>query len=368
MLSSSTPKRVCIFPDRIDDGGIDRYALNLAEILSQQGIDVDLFVTSGEGKLLPQRPKATRLFVGGGSTKRSIVPFYRYLKSENPDLLISANLYIDIVSIVVKAVARVPTKHAVTLHTAFSREDYRGKPLLKQIYTQLCRWLYPRADDIIAVSHAVAKDSQNYFKLKKPIKVIYNPVVTPALYTKGEATPEHPFYQSKKAPVILAIGRLSGQKDFSTLLRAFAELRKQRAAKLLVLGEGEERGLLESLAKELNLSDDLSMPGFVDNPYPYIKNAAVLVSSSAWEGLPTVLIEALAFGTPVVASDCPGGSSEILEGGTYGRLVPMQDPNALANAVLQTLQESPDKPKLMKRGAAFSLEASANEYVRLLGL
>jgi glycosyltransferase involved in cell wall biosynthesis len=366
MPTPPTKKRICIFPDRIDDGGIDRYALNLAEVLLQDGAEVDLFVTSGTGKLLPQRPKNSRLFVGGGSTKKSIVPFYNYLRREKPDLLISANLYIDIVSIVVKALANVPTKHAVTLHTAFSREDYRGKETLKKIYTQVCTWLYPKADYIIAVSDAVARDSQAYFKLKKPIKVIYNPVVTPALYSKSSAEPTHPFFKNKKAPVLLAIGRLSAQKDFSTLLKAFAEVRKSRKAKLLILGEGEERPLLETLAKDLNLGDDLSMPGFVDNPYPYIKQADVLVSSSAWEGLPTVLIEALALGTPVVATDCPGGSAEILEGGTYGRLVETKNPEALAGAVMATLTSSPDKAKLKERGQVFSVEASAQHYLELL--
>jgi glycosyltransferase involved in cell wall biosynthesis len=366
MSNPPTKKRICIFPDRIDDGGIDRYALNLAEALLQQGAEVDLFVTSGTGKLLPQRPKDSRLFVGGGSTKKSIVPFYNYLWQEKPDLLISANLYIDIVSIVVKALAKVPTKHAVTLHTAFSREDYRGKENLKKIYTQACTWLYPRADHIVAVSNAVAQDSQDYFKLKTPIKVIYNPVVTPALYNKSSAEATHLFYKNKSAPILLAIGRLSAQKDFSTLLRSFAELRKTQKAKLLILGEGEERGLLESLAKDLNLGDDLSMPGFVDNPYPYIKNADVIVSSSAWEGLPTVMIEALALGTPVVGTDCPGGSSEILGGGAYGQLVDMKNPNELARAIAETLHTAQDKSSLQARGQVFSMEAAARHYLALL--
>jgi glycosyltransferase involved in cell wall biosynthesis len=365
-MSRPAKKRICIFPDRIDDGGIDRYALNLAEALLQQGAKVDLFVTTAQGKLLPQRPKNSRLFVGGGSTKKSILPFYNYLRQEKPDLLISANLYIDIVSSVVKALAGVPTKHAVTLHTAFSREDYRGKEQLKNIYTQVCTWLYPKADYVVAVSNAVAQDSQDYFKLKKPIKVIYNPVVTPALYSKSSAEADHPFFQQKEAPVLLAIGRLSAQKDFSTLLRAFAELRKTQKVTLLILGEGEERGLLESLAKELNLGADLAMPGFVDNPYPYIKHADVLVSSSAWEGLPTVLIEALALGTPVVATDCPGGSGEILQQGFYGNLAPMQNPTALAAALQATLATPPDKDKLRERGRVFSMEASALEYLALI--
>jgi glycosyltransferase involved in cell wall biosynthesis len=365
-MSTAPKKRICIFPDRIDDGGIDRYALNLAEALLQHGVEVDLFVTNGTGKLLPQRPKDSRLFVGGGNTKKSIVPFYNYLQQEKPDLLISANLYIDIVSIVVKALANVPTKHAVTLHTAFSREDYRGKETLKKIYTKVCTWLYPRADYIVAVSNAVAQDSQNYFKLTKPIKVIYNPVVTPALYSKSAAETTHPFYTNKNAPVLLAIGRLSAQKDFSTLLRGFAELRKTQKAKLLILGEGEERGLLESLAEDLNLGDDFSMPGFVDNPYPYIKQADMLVSSSAWEGLPTVMIEALALGTPVVATDCPGGSREILGGGNYGRLIEMRNPSTLAQAILETLHLPTHKSKLQARGQVFSMEAAALNYLKLL--
>jgi glycosyltransferase involved in cell wall biosynthesis len=367
MSETRNKKRICIFPDRIDDGGIDRYALNLAEGLLESGAEVDLFVTSGAGKLLPQRPKDSRLFVGGGSTKKSIVPFYHYLKNEKPDLLISANLYIDLVSIVVKALARVPTRHAVTLHTAFSQEDYRGKENLKKIYTQVCTWLYPRADHIVAVSNAVARDSQAYFKLKRPIKVIYNPVITPSLYGKSSAEVKHPFYRNKTAPVLLAIGRLSAQKDFRTLLKAFAQVCKTQDAKLLILGEGEERPLLESLAKDLNLGDDLSMPGFVDNPYPYIKNADLLVSSSAWEGLPTVMIEALALGTPVVATDCPGGSGEILEGGTYGKLVEMKNPKALARAILETLHTATDKNKLQARGEIFSVEAAAKHYLKLLG-
>lgn len=197
--------------------------------------------------------------------------------------------------------------------------------------------------------------------------MIYNPVVTPSLYIKNQGQPQHPFFQDKTAPVLLAIGRLTTQKDFGTLLKAFAEIRKHQEAKLLILGEGEDRAMLETLAKTLNITHDLSMPGFVDNPYPYIQKADVLVSSSAWEGLPTVLIEALALGTPVVATDCPGGSGEILEGGTYGALVEMKNPTALANAVINTLTSPSDPTTLKERGQVFSMEASARQYLELLG-
>jgi glycosyltransferase involved in cell wall biosynthesis len=358
------PKHICIFPDRLDNGGVGRYAINLSEALLAQGAKVDIFVTAETGELFPQRPKQARLFVGGGSTKTSVLPLFKYLRSERPDLLITANGYIDILSVVVNMLARHSTQQVVTIHTARSADDMSGKERLKQIYDGLCRWLYPWSKHVVAVSEAVAKDARTYFGLKK-VQVIYNPVVTPSLYTKSQDKAEHPFYQQKTAPILLAIGRLTTQKDFGTLLKAFALIRKQQNVKLLILGEGEDRPMLETLAKELNINQDLSMPGFVDNPYPYIKEADVLVSSSAWEGLPTVLIEALALGTPVVATDCPGGSGEILMGGTYGGLVEMKNPTMLAQSVIHTLATPPDPTTLKERGQMFSMEASAKKYLEL---
>jgi glycosyltransferase involved in cell wall biosynthesis len=364
--TTQAPKHICIFPDRLDNGGIGRYTINLAEALLAQGAKVDLFVTAPDGGLFSQKPKEARLFVGGGSTKKSVVPFFKYLRKERPDLLITANPYIDIVGVIINRLAGQPSQQAVTIHTARSADDMSGKKRVKQMYEVLCRLLYPRAHHIVAVSNAVARDTKAYFSLQKPIRVIYNPVVNPSLYKKSEAIPHHSFYKDKQVPILLAIGRMTTQKDFPTLLKAFAEVRQKLSAKLLILGEGEHRKMLESLAKDLHLGDDLSMPGFVDNPYPYIKQADALISSSTWEGLPTVLIEALALGTAVVATDCPGGSSEILEGGKYGRLVQMKNPSALATAMLAALGEVPDKSRLMERGQAFSLEASALGYLRLL--
>jgi glycosyltransferase involved in cell wall biosynthesis len=359
-----TAKHICIFPDQLDNGGIGRYAINLAEALLAQEIKVDLFVTAENGKLHAQRPKDARLFVGGGSTKKSFWSLFNYLRNETPDLLITAPAHIDILAVLVNTLAGQPSQQVITIHTARSADDMVGKARLKVLYDNLSRILYPFSRHVVAVSEAVAKDSRDFFGLKN-VKVIYNPVVTPSLYTKSQDKPQHPFYEHKTAPVLLAIGRLTTQKDFGTLLRAFALIRKQRAAKLLILGEGEDRTLLENLAQELNITQDLSMPGFVDNPYPYIREADVLISSSAWEGLPTVLIEALALGTPVVATDCPGGSSEILMQGKYGELVEMKNPTLLAQSVIHTLNTPPDPTRLKERGQMFSMEASAKKYLEL---
>jgi len=156
----------------------------------------------------------------------------------------------------------------------------------------------------------------------------------------------HPWFAPGEPPVILSVGRLTKQKDYPTLIRAFALVHRERPARLMILGEGEERPKLEALIQELSLDDDVSLPGFVDNPYAYMARSAVFVLSSAWEGLPTVLIEAMAVGTPVVATDCPSGPAEILEGGKWGKLVPVGDVEALAEAIARKISSPMQKSRL----------------------
>jgi glycosyltransferase involved in cell wall biosynthesis len=137
------PRHICIFPDRLDNGGIGRYAINLAEALIDQGAKVDLFVTAPTGELFQQRPPQARLFVGGGSSKKSVWTLFQYLRRERPDLLITATSYIDVLSIVVNKLALNPSQQVVTIHTARSADDMAGKEKLKSIYDSLCRRLYP---------------------------------------------------------------------------------------------------------------------------------------------------------------------------------------------------------------------------------
>jgi glycosyltransferase involved in cell wall biosynthesis len=201
------------------------------------------------------------------------------------------------------------------------------------------------------------------------IKVIYNPVITPELFARAEEPLDHPWFRPGEPPVVLGVGRLTQAKDFPTLIRAFALVRKERPARLMILGEGEERPKLEALVRELRLEEDVALPGFVDNPYKYMKRAAVFVLSSRWEGFGIVLVEAMALGTPVVATDCPSGPAEILENGKWGRLVPPGDPEALAKAILDTLEGGVSRVKattnVQKR---FSMIAIVEQYLKVLGV
>ena len=167
------------------------------------------------------------------------------------------------------------------------------------------------------------------------------------------------------APLIIGVGSLIGLKDFPTLIRAFAQLRSQRECHLVILGEGLDRPRLERLVRELRLETDVTLPGFVRNPFAWMSRAAVFVSSSVTEGCPNALMQALACGAPVVSTDCPGGSGEILEGGRWGQLVPVGDAGTMAAAIAGVLDASA-QPDVRRRAAAFTLRSVALQYLQVL--
>jgi len=223
------------------------------------------------------------------------------------------------------------------------------------------------ADAVIAVSHDVAEDIVRHTGLdRNQITTIYNPTVTPDLAEKAKLYVDHPWLTPGSPPVILGAGRLSPQKDFQTLIKAFARIRAVHPARLIILGEGKKRNQLQALAQSLGVGDDVALPGFVENPFAWMTRSSIFVLSSAWEGLPGVLIEALACGCPTVSTDCPGGAAEILANGLYGMLVPVGDDKALAEAILATLDTPPAPELLRKRAAQFSIEKAVNQYLEVL--
>jgi glycosyltransferase involved in cell wall biosynthesis len=198
------------------------------------------------------------------------------------------------------------------------------------------------------------------------VTTIYSPVVGPDIARRAAEPVDHAWVNDTRVPLVLGAGRLSLQKDFPTLIRAFSRVRADRAAHLVILGEGHQRARLEKLVYELGLDADVSLPGRVDNPFAWMSRAAVFVLSSAWEGLPGVLIEALACGCPVVSTDCPSGPREILEDGTIGPLVPVHDDRALAAAILSVLAAPPDRAKLIARSECFRIDDGVEAYLRVL--
>jgi glycosyltransferase involved in cell wall biosynthesis len=256
----------------------------------------------------------------------------------------------------------------------FLREDntlslvfYNSKSFKTKVIPFLVKLLYSYADLVVAVSSGVKDDLKKFTKLpENKIKVIYNPVITQDIFIKAKEPFDHPWFAEDCPPVILGVGRLTKEKDFPTLLKAFVLVRKEIDSRLVILGEGEERKNLEKLAKELGIEEFLWMPGFVDNPYKFMSKASVFVLSSIYEGLPTVLIEALALGCQVVSTDCKSGPREILDDGKSGKLVPAGNYKELAHAIKEILtyniHYNIDKSTLEK----YTLRYSSEEYLKLI--
>jgi glycosyltransferase involved in cell wall biosynthesis len=198
------------------------------------------------------------------------------------------------------------------------------------------------------------------------ITTIHNPINLERVTQLAREPAEHPWFEDADIPVVLGVGRLVPQKDFPTLMRAFALVRQQRPARLVILGQGRGRPELEALARSLGLEHDLWMPGIALNPYRYMARAAVFALSSAWEGFGNVLLESLACGRPIVSTDCPSGPAEILGNGRFGRLVPVGDAPAMASAILESLAGNHQPDRLRSRAAEFSIERTSQRYLELL--
>jgi len=237
-------------------------------------------------------------------------------------------------------IARSSSRLIVRESNTPSKAVAADRHVLARLVPLLKRWTYPTAAAIVANSRGAAEDLARVLNVpRQQIHLIYNPTYDNSLLEQAKEPVEHPWFQVGEPPVVLGVGRLTYQKDFGTLLRAFARVRKERVCRLVLLGEGAERAKLEALAEELGVRTEVALPGFVENPYKYMARAAVFVLSSRYEGLPNVLIEALACGVPVVATDCPSGPGEILLDGRAGLLGPVADAEAMAAAILRLLSD-----------------------------
>ncbi len=229
--------------------------------------------------------------------------------------------------------------------------------------------LYPFADRIVVPSVGAADDMASYTGLNRElIQVLPSPVVPESLFDTAIPPPQHPWFHDPASPLILGAGELGSRKDFETLLRGFALLRAKRRCRLMIIGRGRGRDRLLALAEALGIADDFALPGFIAEPYPYLAHADLFAFTSRWEGLGFVLIEALALGTPVVSTDCPSGPSEILQAGRYGRLIPVGDEAALADAMAATLHAPLPAEQLKEAARPYAIEAATDAYLSVMGL
>jgi glycosyltransferase involved in cell wall biosynthesis len=366
-MSDSTRGPIAFFLPSVRGGGAQRVFINLAQGMIERGLPLDFVLAAAEGVFLDDLPASVRVVdLRARRLLRSIGPLIEYLRRERPRVLISGISHANLVALWAVRLAGVNTPLIVTVHNTMSQSTPQRGRLAGGIWRRLFRTFYPWASSIVAVSRGAAEDLARSSGLPlERVEVLYNPVITPALMAQARKSPDHPWLTPGQPPVVIGVGRLTPQKDFATLIRAFAEVRRRRVARLLILGEGEERSRLEALATELGVSDDVTLPGFRDNAMAYMAASRVFALSSAWEGLPTVLIEALAAGAGVVSTDCPSGPREILQDGRLGTLVPVANPPALAGAIIDAL-DRPAPAAPLEALAPFTLNMAVENYLRVI--
>jgi len=401
MTPARATTRLALFTSALTGGGVQRSLRNLAVALVQTGYAVDLLVCHGDreqadlleragvrvivlarsapmvGRFLawradptgtPALARTVLLPLKTWSKVDHLAALRDYLTATRPAGLLSAMTQCNLVALWAHRLAGRPGRLVVSERNMLSSfvRGHANKSRWRHLPALVAR-SYPRADAVVGVSCAVADDLAACTGLARAaIVTAPNPVVDQALREAAAIEPDHPWFAAGQPPVILGVGRLVAQKDPITLLHAFAELRARRPARLMLVGDGPLTPQLAALAGELGVADDLALIGWQDNPFPAMAAAAVFVLPSKFEGLPGVLIQALACGCPVVATDCPGGSAEILDHGHYGRLVPIGDAGAMAGAIEATLDNPPDRQALKTRAEHYSAETSAKRYAELL--
>ena len=293
VFAHMSTQKISFYMPNLDGGGAERVMINLANGIANRGVaTVDFVVAVKKGDLLGEISEKVKLVdLGAKRIATSILPLAAYIRKNKPDVLLSALSTANVILILAGKLSFQSTTLIVTEHCALSVAS--GSPINWR--ARLIPWListfYPYADGIVAVSSGVADDLSSVSGIRRnKIEVIYNPVITPEVRTLTQEPCIDQWISDPSTPVLLSIGRLSPQKDFVNLLEAFTLVVKKRPVKLIILGEGELRKDLEALIDNLKIKEHVKMPGFVENPYSYMRNAQVFVLSSQWEGLPTCLL------------------------------------------------------------------------------
>lgn len=360
---------VAIFLPSLRGGGAERVMVTLANAFAARGLKVDLVLASAEGPYLDEVSPTVRIVdLRARRVLTSLPGLVRYFRRERPRAMLSALNHANAIALLARRLAGGDTRIVVSERSHLSVSLCGPISLRGRAMPWFMRRTYPWADGVVAVSAGVADDLAATISLPRDsITVIHNPVVTDDMLAHANAPLNHPWFAPGAPPVIVGVGRLAPEKDFAVLIRAFARVRESRAAKLVILGEGELRTELEEQIRAQRLDGAIALPGFQPNPLPYMRRAALFVLSSRLEGLPNALIQAMACGTPVVSTDCPSGPAEILEGGKWGRLVQVGEVDALADAMLATLNET-DRPDTAKRAQDFDANSAIDHYLRILML
>jgi glycosyltransferase involved in cell wall biosynthesis len=362
------PTTVALFLPSVHGGGAERAMLNFGEQLLKRGYAVTLVVANMEGalqKLIPPEMEVVNL--RSDRMIRALPRLIRRLRRAPPDAIFSTITHANLVAACAARFTGLSSRMVVRQSNAplSERKGTLGRVLSHRLIPYVYRW----TRGIIAVSDGVraeltAMDST----LADRIQVLPTPVLTEELRIQGAEIPCHPWFIERTAPVIVSAGRLVEHKGMLDLIRAFALVRSRREARLIIIGEGSFRQNLEDEVAHLGLEDSVALPGFQHNPFSYMNHASAFVLASHYEGLPNVLIQAMSFGTPIVSTDCRSGPAEILEDGKLGRLVPVMDVPALAQAIEEAVLLPKQSTAQARAWERFGAGEATSRYLSMAGL
>lgn len=358
-----------LLPD-LRGGGAERLHVHLAKDWVRRGLQVEFALMRREGDLLATLDDSIGVCDLRAPRLRSLLlPLVRYLRRVRPAALIAAMWPLTSIAVAAWNLAGRPGRLFVSDHSQLSISAVREMGIPAWLIGNAIRFTYPLASGAIAVSQGVKEDLRALGQLAPSVvRVIHNPTALGVPFERGGPEARAALWGEGSSRHILSAGTLKPQKDHATLLRAIALLPPDVDVKLTILGEGPLRKEIEQLVRELRLQDRVSLPGFVLDPYPWYRTADLFVLSSRWEGFGNVLVEALECGVPVVSTDCASGPAEILCDGRYGRLVPTEDPPAMAAAIAASLAERHDPALLRSRAQDFSVPAISDQYLDYLCL
>jgi glycosyltransferase involved in cell wall biosynthesis len=346
-------------------GGAEKLHVHLAKYWHAQGFKVEFVLMKRVGELLESIPDGIAVIdLGLSRTRHLALPLASYLRKAQPEVVIAAMWPFTSLAVLSWLLAGKPGRLYLSDHNQLSISCVEDIHTPLWFLSAIMRCTYPFASGVIAVSEGVKQDMCKLGGLSDTkVRVIYNPTATDVSSHREPVAIRNQLWGKGFDHHILSVGTLKEQKDHATLIKAFALLPASLNAKLTILGEGSLRAELEALVLQLGLAGRVDMPGFAMDPYPWFRSSDLFVLSSRWEGFGNVIVEALECGVPVVSTDCPSGPAEILENGRYGKLVPILNPNALADAIQQTLCSPNDREKLIRRAKDFSVEKIACEYL-----
>jgi glycosyltransferase involved in cell wall biosynthesis len=362
--------RICLFMADFSGGGAERVMVNIANELAARGHEVDLVVARADGHHRELVGPGIQVRDVGRRLAYTLIPLVAYLRQNRPATVLAAGVHACTVAVLAKFLSGIPCRLVVSLHSELYPVPGALAGGWKERFNPILAKLFFRsADRIVTVSDGLRRRAMG--QIGGPAEkyvTIYNPVFSERIADWAKEPIDHPWFGRADSPVLVGVGRLSREKGFDVLLHALALVRKRLDARLILLGEGPERDTLAAAADTLGIREAVDFHGFTRNPYAYVSRANMLVMPSRQESFGNVLVEALAVGTPVVSSDCPHGPREILGKGEYGTLVPPDNPEEMAQAILGALHSPQCASGAIERARCFSIERAVDLYEQVMGL